>query len=231
MLRAILFDFNGVILNDEPIHFRAMQAAAAGIGIRITEKEYWSQYLPLDDLSCLAKMCRLHDVEVSEEQRRRVLAEKIRHYTDMLRDDYPVFPGALELVRSSARAYPLAIASGARREEITGALDALGIAACFRTIVAAEDFETGKPHPDSYLFALRRLNETLNGTAMPIQPGECLVIEDSSGGVEGARAAGMVCLAVANTYPREKLTAAHRVVTSLEEVRPDELEALVEGAR
>jgi HAD superfamily hydrolase (TIGR01509 family) len=229
MLRAILFDFNGVILNDEPVHFRSMQAALRGIGIEMTEHAYWNEYLPLDDARCLEKACRLHGLSITEEQRRMVLEDKSRLYRELLGDRCPLFPGALELVTSSAGRFPLGIASGARREEILSALSATGIRGCFRVVLGAEDFATGKPHPESYLFALARLNAAVNGGAGPVRPGECLVIEDSKGGVEGCRAAGMVCLAVTNTYPREKLVGAHRVVDSLTEVGPDDLERMFEG--
>jgi beta-phosphoglucomutase len=229
MLRAILFDFNGVILNDEPIHLSSMQSALRLIGIELTEEAYWREYHPLDDIRCLEKACLIHGVSLPEEQQRHVLDEKVRLYLESMNGRFPLFPGAPELVRAAAARYPLAIASAARREEIVGALEATGLGRCFRTVVACEDFVTGKPHPDSYLFALSRLNAALNGGHRAIEPAECVVIEDSTGGVEGVRAAGMVCVAVTNTHSREKLAAAHRVVDSLEELRTGDLERLVEG--
>ena len=95
-------------------------------------------------------------------------------------------------------------------------------------IAAAEDFSRGKPHPESFLFVLRRLNESLDSDSVPIQPRECLVIEDSVGGVQGAKAAGMMCMAVTNSYPRQMLGAANLVIDSLEEVRADSLKKLFE---
>jgi beta-phosphoglucomutase-like phosphatase (HAD superfamily) len=92
--------------------------------------------------------------------------------------------------------------------------------------VAAEDFIRGKPHPESFLLALDRLNETFDSA--PIQPRECLVVEDSVGGIQGARAAGMICLAVTNSYPREMLQEANEIVNSLEEVKLDGLQRLFE---
>ena len=228
MLRAIIFDFNGIILNDEPLHFRAMRDAVAQIGIRITQEEYWEKYLPLDDERCLAAICDNHNVPLPAGERNQVLAQKSERYRQLLENDYPLFPGAAQFIRSASRLYPLALASGARREEIERTLEATGLEAHFRVIVAAEDFALGKPHPESFLLALKQLNATIDGQSPPIQPGECLVIEDAVGGVEGARAAGMACLAVCNSYSREELARANRVVASLEEVQVEGLQRIFE---
>ncbi len=228
MLRAIIFDFNGIILNDEPIHFRSMQGALAELGIAMGEEEYWERYLPLDDVSCLKAVCTDHDVHITPTQRRTVLKRKSELYRQLLRGQFPLFPGAARFVRAAAESYPLALASGARRDEIEDTLAATGLNACFQVIVAADDFKHAKPHPESYLLALTKLNASLNGKSSIIRPAESLVVEDSQGGVLGARAAGMMCLAVTNTYPRAKLRAANLVVSSLEEVSVDSLPDLLE---
>ncbi len=231
MLRAIIFDFNGVILNDEPIHFRAMRDTVAGLGIRLDEDRYWKEYLPLDDANCLEAICRDNGIRLTAEQRGNALAQKSAIYRQLLKDQYPLFPGAAELVQAAAHRYPLALASGARREEIEGTLRATGLLSCFRVILGAEDFVLGKPHPESFLLALFKLNASLNGRAAPISPGECLVIEDSAGGVRGVRAAGMRCLAVTNTYPRQDLLEANAIVDSLEEVQVESLHEVLEERR
>jgi HAD superfamily hydrolase (TIGR01509 family) len=226
MLKAIIFDFNGVILNDEPLHFQSMCDTVANVGLRITREEYWSEYLPLDDASCLEKIGRNHSYQFSDGEQQRLLELKADYYRKLLQDQYPLFPGAAEFVRTAASRYPLALASGARREEIEGTLQATGLSHFFRVIAAAEDFTLGKPHPESYLFALERLNASLNGQISHIQPQECLVIEDSIGGVQGARAAGMRCLAMTNTYPKESLTGADEIASSFCHVNLEELERL-----
>ncbi len=226
MLRAIIFDFNGVILDDEPLHFQSMKNTVAEIGIQISEAEYWNRYLPLDDAACLETICRDYGRKLDEGERRRLLELKAVNYREMLQDRQPLFPGAADFVRAAAARYPLALASGARRDEIEATLRAAELSQCFRVIVAGEDFVLGKPHPESYLFALELLNGKLDGEAEPVRPQECLVVEDSAGGVEGARAAGMLCLALTNTYPMESLGAANRIVSSLNEVGIDELARL-----
>jgi len=228
MLRAIIFDFNGVIVDDEPLHFQSMRDTVASIGVRITKQEYWTRYLPLDDGSCLEAICRDHDRKIDGAERERLLEMKALNYRKLLRDKVPLFSGAVEFVRAAAARYPLALASGARRDEIEAALQAAGLERFFCVIAGAEDFVLGKPHPESYLFALQQLNRKLNGKDAGILPRECLVVEDSVGGVQGARAAGMRCLALTNTYPAESLGAADCIVSSFGEVKIEELEQLLQ---
>jgi beta-phosphoglucomutase len=230
MLKAIIFDFNGIILNDEPIHFRAMRDTVAGLGIQLSEEEYWAKYLPFDDERCLDEICRNHSVTLTADQRRAALTRKVDTYQNLMSDGFPVFPGAADFVRLAAARYPLAIASGARREEVESTLHATDLIGCFRVIVAAQDFTLGKPHPESFLLALQRLNGVLDGHGSPIRADECLVIEDSVGGVRGATAAGMKCLAISNTYPHEQLAgaAANLVAPSLQGLDLDSLKVLFE---
>jgi beta-phosphoglucomutase len=229
MLKAIIFDFNGVILNDEPLHFAAMRDAVADLGIRLTREEYWNKYLPFDDTECLEKVCRDHSFELNETTRRQALVRKARNYQQQLRGGFPLFPGVAMFVQAAAARYPLAMASGARRAEIESALESTSLKRYFTVIIAAEDFILGKPNPESFLLALERLNAARN--TAPILSGECLVIEDSIGGVHGARAAGMACLAVTSSYPSEALSAANRVVSTLKDIPLDSLNAIFEEIR
>ena len=229
MLKAIIFDFNGVIINDEPLHFAAMRDAVADLGIRLTREDYWSKYLPFDDEDCLENVCRDHSFVLNETTLRETLERKGRNYQQQLRGGFPLFPGVVEFVKAAAERYPLAVASGARRTEIESALEATGLRRHFMVVVAAEDFVLGKPDPASFLLALELLNAARNKAN--ILPGECLVIEDSVGGVRGARAARMACMAVTTRYPQEALTTANRVVSTLEAVSLDSLNTLFEEVR
>jgi beta-phosphoglucomutase len=225
MLKAIIFDFNGVILNDEPLHFSAMRDAVADLGIRLTKSDYWARYLPFDDGQCLEAICRDHSVLLNGRQRREALERKVQRYRQLIQGRYPLFPGAAQFIGMVSKLYPLAIASGARREEIESALEFSGLRHNFSVVVAAEDFVRGKPHPESFLLALDRLNNAL-GRIQPILPSECLVIEDSVGGVRGAKTAGMICLAVSNSYPDDMLQEADGVTKSLETLQIDYLRTL-----
>jgi len=230
MLRAIIFDFNGIILDDEPLHYESMRNVAASLGISLSREDYWNRYLPFDDKGCLDAICKDHSLQLSESQRAKALGDKSEFYHRMLQDRYPLFPGVADFVRAAASKYPLAIASGAKRDDIERTLRASGLGQCFRVIVGAEDFTLGKPHPESFLLALDHLNARLNGQPRSIEPHECMVVEDSTEGVKGARAAGMVCLAVSNTYPQERLAAASLVVSTLTGLDLATLERLCEEA-
>jgi beta-phosphoglucomutase len=229
MLRAIIFDFNGIIIDDEPLHYRSMRDIVAPLGIEISMEEYWNRYLPFDDEACLDAICKDYSIHLDQPRRQEMLGNKNKLYHQMLQNQYPLFPGVSDLVEAAGQKYPLAIASGARREDIEHTLAATGLLKYFSVVVGAEDFELGKPHPESFLLALERLNAVLDGKSAPIQPRECLVIEDSVGGVGGARAAGMFCLAVSNTYSRERLQAANQVVASLQEVNVLMIEKIAEA--
>jgi len=228
MLRTIIFDFNGVILNDEPLHYQAMRDTVAELGIALSKENYWSKYLPLDDTTCLNTICADSAVRLTAARRRWALERKAELYQRLLQGQYPLFPGAAQFVKEAADIYPLALASGARRDEIEAALLASGLRTCFRVIIGAEDFVLGKPHPESFLLALSELNARLDGHSPPILPAECLVIEDSIDGVRGARAAGMMCVAVTNSYPRHQLLEANLIVSSLQEMAVGTLGSLLQ---
>ena len=231
MLRAIIFDFNGIILNDEPLHFSSMRDVVATFGITLSAEDYWNRYLPFNDEHCLKAVCQDRGLELTSLQRDQALKEKSRLYHERLQNRYPLFPGAADFVRAASQQYPLAIASGAQKADIEETLRVTNLQDCFRCVVAAEDFKLGKPHPESFLTTLERLNIHLDGLVSPIQPRECLVIEDAVAGVQGARAAGMVCLAVSNSYPRERLSQADRVVPSLEALDLASLQILFEDKK
>jgi HAD superfamily hydrolase (TIGR01509 family) len=135
-----------------------------------------------------------------------------------------VFPGAPELVRALAAQVPVGIASGARQEEVDAILRGLGLRDAFTTIVGAEDAPRTKPDPAPYLQAVRLLASPANGLA----PAECVAFEDSTPGLSSALAAGMKVVGVTNSYPADKLRAAHRVVDSLADLDVDSLRGLFE---
>jgi HAD superfamily hydrolase (TIGR01509 family) len=209
-MRAVLFDFDGVLVDSEPLHFRAMRDALAAEGFAIDEEEYWRHLLAHDDRTAIRIALERHGVPHDGARIEAVTRRKAEAF-EVLLADIPFFPGARELVRALHREVPLAIASGARRVEIEAILKAGGLRDAFAAVVGAEDVSRGKPDPEPYLTAMGRIAERAPG----LQPAQCLVIEDSSTGIAAGRAAGMKVLAVTNSYPAAKLAAAHRVVDSL----------------
>ena len=226
-LRAIVFDFNGVIADDETPHFQAFQQALAEDHLQLTKEEYYGRYLGMDERNCLnAILTEItgHPDPVRERRIHERKAVLFRAY--MARHPPPLFPGVVDLVTHAGQRYRLAIATGGRREQILFALSGTPIEQAFDALVSAEDVAAGKPHPAIYLHTLDRLNEMRLPSESPLVADECLVIEDSLAGIGSALAAGMKVLAVATTYPCDKLTDAHWVVPTLEGVTLERLEAL-----
>ena len=220
-MRAAIFDFDGVLVNSEPLHFRSLQASLLPEGIRITEPEYFTTYLAYDDRRAIRLAFEEHGIRLDLDRLDRIALRKAAIFEELL-PEVPFFPGARELARSLGRTMPVAIASGALSGEIERILEAGGIRDAFAAIVGADNVTRGKPDPEPYLEAMRRLRSSAPG----LSPGTCLVFEDSVPGIASALAAGMKVVAVANSFPPAKLSAAHRVVSSLEGLADDGLQSL-----
>jgi beta-phosphoglucomutase len=220
-MRAAIFDFDGVIVDSEPLHYQALRTSLLPEGIQIDEEEYYTHYLAYNDRTAIRLAVEAHGVSPSPTRLDAIARRKADLFSD-LASKIPVFSGAAELVRSLAARVPLAIASGARHEEIDAILKAVGLRDAFAAIVGADDVTRGKPDPEPYMTAMGLLAARAPG----LTPAECLVFEDSMAGIASARAAGMTVVAVAHSYPREKLGAAHRVVDSLVGLENDGLRAL-----
>jgi len=223
MLRAVIFDFNGIIVDDEPIHFELFRKVLGEEGIILTEETYYARYLGFDDRGAFSFGYREHNRPLSQEKLAELIERKSIYYQEAIRSHVAIFPGVKSLVANLAHSLPLAVASGALRNEIETILTTAGLTDYFKAIVSAEDVERGKPEPDIFLKALAALNVD-NGDA--IQASECIVIEDSKEGIKGARRAGMKCLAVTNSHPPELLTDANAVVKTLEAVTLDFLKSI-----
>jgi beta-phosphoglucomutase len=225
MLRAVIFDFNGIIVDDEPIHFRLFQRVLGEEGIVLTEEAYYARYLGFDDKGAFAAAYRDSNRQLTDSKLGELIDRKAAYYQDAIRNHVSIFPGVKELVYDLAGRLPLAVASGALRREIEIILSTAGLRNHFPVIVSAEDVRRGKPEPEIFQKALAKLN-ALRADAGPIAAAECVVIEDSKEGIKGARRGGMKCLAVTNSHPAELLGQADAVVTSLERVDLNFLQTL-----
>src|SRR5580765_706628 len=157
MLRAIVFDFDGVIANSEPLHFRGYRDVLAAEGIALSERDYYAHYLGFDDVGAFEAVGSRHGTAWSSGQIKDLAARKAVRLEELERDVSVLFPGAADAIRHAAAALPIAIASGARGDEIRRVLVREGLSACFTAIVAAEDTAVSKPAPDPYLRALALL--------------------------------------------------------------------------
>lgn len=223
-LRAAVFDFDGVIVDSEPLHYRALRDALAGEEVLITPEEYYGRYLAYDDREAIRLALEHHGEPAPPERIEAVAERKASLFLDLI-PEVPVFPGARELVQALAAGMPLAIASGARRHEIEAILRGVGLRDAFRAVVGTEDAVRGKPDPAPYREAALRLTAAAPG----LEPGECVAFEDSMAGIASALGAGMKVVGVAHSYARERLRAAHRVVDSLVELDTLGLRGLFPG--
>jgi beta-phosphoglucomutase len=210
--RAILFDFDGVLADSEPLHLRAFQHVLASLGITLTPEAYVADYLGFDDRGVFTEALRAAGRPTSVADIEALMRRKAVGFRRILESEVRIYPGVTAFV-SACAGLPLAVVSGALREEIDLVLQRAGIRTAFTTIVAAEDVAEGKPDPEGYLRGLA----ALRGAAGPIEAAECLVVEDSLAGLEAARRAGMRRLAVTNSYRSDELRhAADLVVSTLE---------------
>jgi beta-phosphoglucomutase len=220
-LRAAVFDFDGVIVDSEPLHYRALRDALLPEGVEITEEEYLRIYLAHNDRVAIQKALEHHGERADPERMERIGARKIGIFAGLI-PAIPVFEGAREVVGALGAEVPLAIASGARHDEIEAILAGLGLRDAFQVIVGAEDAERTKPDPAPYLEAARQLAARAPG----LDPAECVAFEDSIPGIAAALGAGMKVVGVAHSYPADRLRAAHRVVDSLAGFEPGSLRGL-----
>ena len=220
-LTAIIFDFDGVIADTEPLHFAGFRQTLAEIGIGLSESDYYANYLGYDDRGCFMAALAAHQRSIDPSAITHLMQRKAQAYLESVKDHLVIFPGVREFVREAAAAYPLAIASGALRHEIEVILEQAGLRKEFLYITSAEDVTRGKPDPQPFLHALNGLNRQCREQV--ITAGSCLVIEDSIPGIRGAKTAGMKVLAVANTHTIQDLHEAHAVAQSVSQIRLSEL--------
>jgi beta-phosphoglucomutase len=228
VLRAILFDFNGVLVDDEPIHLAMFQRVLAQEGLELSAADYYAHYLGLDDRGCFAAVLAAAGEDAAVPRLMRLIARKAAFYQELIHQrGYPLFAGAAELVTAAAGAgLMLGVVSGALREEVEGALRQAGLASHFKVLVSAEDVAAAKPDPEGYRRALEGLNTLPPLPERLLHPHEVLAVEDSPAGLAAAAAVGLVTLAIAHTYAADRLTVADAVAANLDGLSLDRLEAL-----
>lgn len=226
MLKAIIFDCDGVIVDSEPHHLKAFQLTLAAEGISLAREEYYKTYLAMDDKGCFETILSVHNRPAEKTTLKRLICQKMALYKTFSEQELYLYPGVTDFVKRVEGKYKLAIASGAFRGEIKFALDKAGIHSAFPVIVSAQDVKHGKPHPESFLTALDKLNRLYHPAPL-INSSECVVIEDSIHGLEAARGAQMKSVALAHSYPRKVLQEiADRVVDGFFELSVKEVEDL-----
>jgi len=212
-IKAVVFDFDGVLADSEPLHLKAYQALLEPHGIHLDQRTYCERYLGYDDEGALERIAEDNGLMLGDEEIEMLILEKGRVFEALVGARDVLYPGAADCVRRLSAAWPVGVASGALRADIELILRGARLGDLFRFIVAAGDTDRTKPAPDPYLKAAE-----LHG----VPPGACVAIEDSHWGLESARAAGMRTVAVTHTYPRHELTgAADAIVDALSELTVD----------
>lgn len=227
-LQAIVFDFDGVIANSEPLHLRAYQLALAEEGVELARAEYFSHYLGYDDVGMIEALARDRGIAMSDRRITALVARKTARLQELMHPDAVLFPGAQAFVREAAGRVPVAIASGAQHHEIVEILAAAGLDSLFAAIVAAGDTPQSKPSPAPYLLAFERLQASAGGG---LDPRRCVAIEDSRWGLESAQKAGLRCVGVTNSYTADELPGAELIAEGLRALTIDMLDRLCETPR
>ncbi|MGC9505879.1 HAD family hydrolase [Baaleninema sp.] len=217
-LKAVVFDFNGVVINDEPIHERLISQLLLEENLRPDAREFQTVCLGRSDRIALKAVWERRGRCVTEEYLAELMRRKSQMYLEELRqmERLPSYEGLTEFIlKLRVENLQLALVSGALRVEIETVLDRLELAAQFPVIVAGDDIATSKPEPEGYLLAAEKLG---------LKPSECLAIEDTPAGIEAAQRAGLQVVGVANTYPVHMLQRqADWVVDYLSELEIDRI--------
>ena len=222
-IRAIISDFDGVIADSEPVHLAAFQSALAEFGMALSDEEYYRDYIGYDDRTCFLEVAAASGRELSKSELQAACSMKTDRVVEMVATHLSSFKGVHQFFRKASSRLPLAICSGAARKEIELMLSQLGLG-YFAFIVSAEDVSNCKPDPEGYRLAYDHLRQAVEGQRL--KPEECLVIEDTTYGIQAGKAAGMQVVAVSNSAPAEQLGAADLVVASLAELDIDALDSL-----
>ncbi len=228
MLDAIVFDFDGVIVDTEALHHRAFQQLLEGEGMGCTWEEYQEHYIGFDDRDALKAMAERHGHEIDEATLRDWIVRKAYLFARMAHGgECPAKEGVAALLESIRKeGLPIGLCSGALREDIDPILHQLALDAYFEIMVTADDVRRSKPDPESYRLSLDRLSERLGRRLVP---GRCIAIEDTPAGIEAARGAGLQVVGLAGTFPADALEGALAVVDSLALLSAEKLSQLYDG--
>jgi len=214
-VKAVIFDFDGVIVDTEPLHYKAFQRILEPLGLGFSWNEYVETYMGFDDRDAFREAFSAKGQQtLSLTELNQLVCDKALVFQDVISDGVTAYPGVIELIKKlHANGTPLAICSGALLSDILPILDLLGISTCFDLIVTADDVQKSKPDPESYQLTFQKLNSLHTDKKLTLD--NTIVIEDTPAGIKSANGAGLNVIGVTNSYPRENLSAALHIVESL----------------
>ena len=215
---AVIFDFDGIIVDTEPLHYKAFLSVLEPLGMGFPWEEYVATYMGFDDRDAFREAYRARGRDLDGESLKSLVAAKSRVFLDILRGGVQPYPGAVPMIASlHAAGVPLAISSGALMSDIAPILGRLGIDGCFPVVVTADDVRKSKPDPECYALAFRRLSR-MHPSRVTV-PERSFAVEDTPAGIRSAKGAGLRVLGVTNSYGAGELAEADWVADSLEDVR------------
>jgi len=225
-LAAVIFDFDGVIVNTEPLHFVAFREILEAKGLVFNWEEYVTYYLGFDDRDVFKEAFKRGGRTLRGAELSKLILAKAQAFQRLAEEKgAQPFPGVVPLIKSLANKVPLALCSGAVKSDIEPILSKLRLDRVFNVIVTAEDVSSSKPDPASYVLALKRLTKVFPDEK--IIANCCVAIEDTPAGINAARSAGLLVLALSNSYAPAKLSAAEKIVPSLKGITKNALARLV----
>jgi len=222
-LEGVVFDFDGVIANSEPLHLRVYQTLLAQERLPLSASEYYERYLGIDDVGVFEALAHDKGLDIAGDRMAGLMARKTEIFLRLARNGQVLFDGAADCMTTVAAVVPVAIASGALRHEIEQILEAAGLSAVVPVIIAAGETQRGKPAPDPYAAAVEQMSR---GLGRQIDASRVVAIEDSRTGLRSARAAGLRTLGLATSYPANTLIEAEYVLADISQVTLERLEAL-----
>ncbi len=224
MLKAVIFDFDGVISDSEPCHFAAYNKVLIDFGIQISKQEYYADYLGFTDYELFEIVEKKYKTDFEGASLEQLVERKAEVFQELIRQADHLIDGIVELIEElKENNIKVAINSGAIAADIKIMLAGSAIEDSFDVIVSADDITKGKPDPQGYKLALEKLNAVSDS---PISAKQCVVIEDSRWGITSAKKAGMHVIAVTNSYTADELKDAEMIINSVRQLKISDMQKL-----
>lgn len=224
MLKAVIFDFDGVISDSEPCHLAAYNKVLEEFGIQISEDEYYAEFLGFTDFEAFEDIQRRYKTDFKGLSIEQLIERKAVFFQRLIAKGGHLIDGIVELIGElETNNIKLAVNSGATAADIKLMLAGSAIENSFDVIISADDVSKGKPEPDGYLLALKKLNEISDS---PILPKNCVVIEDSHWGIISAKKTRMRVIGLTSSYSAKELNNADLIVDSVKQIKIKEMQKL-----